>query len=562
MEASGMMQEPIPEYTPIEEGELGGFAPEPEPPKAEPWPEPQPLPGLLPIAPEMPKRIIPAQFQNFISDIADRMQIATEVPATALIAALSSVVGRTLGIFPKRADSWLVVPNTWGFVAARSGMLKSPAIEAAVMPLGILARTARIQHEQQRREYAADAEISDARIESVKKEIGAIIKGGRESELPGAKQKLIELQLQAENQKPIERRYKINDGTIEKILELIVENPRGLFVYRDELSGWWRSLDKAGREMDRAFYLESWNGTGSFTMDRIGRGTTHVDGLCLSVFGGIQPGKLQDYISDALEGTANDDGLVQRFQLGVWPEPPKVWNLIDRAPDRAAKDRVARIFEIIDTLNPEALGLRADYGIPALHFDDEAQRLFNDWLTNLQRRLLQGEGSPALESHLAKYRSLMPSLALLFHLAEWADNQIGTMFTPLSAVSIEAARQAAAWCDYMELHARKIYAGTLNPELQKAHIILQKIDQGKIKDGTSVRDVYRSGWTGLNDRDLVTQGLLLLAEHNYLRLVSLKGDTGRASDTILLNPKRGNNAATISGLLIPAQNFEPSRIEL
>ena len=35
-------------------------------------------------------------------------------------------------------------------------------------------------------------------------------------------------------------------------------------------------------------YLESWNGYGSFTTDRIGRGTVHVDGLCLSIFGGIQ----------------------------------------------------------------------------------------------------------------------------------------------------------------------------------------------------------------------------------------------------------------------------------
>jgi hypothetical protein len=529
---------------PIEEEEiLGNFTSEPEG-KSEPWAEIAALPSLLPEVPEMPSEIIPMQFRDFVADIADRMQIAVEVPAVSIIAALSSVVGRSIGIFAKRHDAWLVVPNLWGFVAARSGMLKTPAIDESTRPLGILAHNARLHHEQMQREYSADAEISNARIEAVKKEIGAIIKNGRESELPAAKQKLIELQRQAENQKPIERRYRVNDATTEKLLELIVENPRGLFVYRDELAGWLRGLDKIGREMDRAFYLESWNGTGSFTSDRIGRGTTHVEGLCLSIFGGIQPGKLQDYINDALEGTGNDDGLVQRFQLAVWPESPKVWNLIDRSPDKAAKDRASRIFEILDSFNPTALRVPLHYEIPALHFDDAAQNLFNDWLTRLQGRLLQGDVSPALESHLSKYRSLMPSLALLFHLADWADCQLQNHLQDIPPVSIEAARLAASWVDYLELHARKIYAGSLNPDLQAAHLLMQKIQQEKIKDGMSIRDIYRNHWAGLDNKERVMQGLLLLADHGHLRLEIVKSEEGRpASDVIRINPSIGGNHA-------------------
>jgi putative DNA primase/helicase len=527
--------------------ELGGYAPEPEPTPApepeqkqeSPWPDISPLPSLLPEAPEMPEKIIPASFRDYVSDISERMQVAVEVPAVSIIVALSSVVGRSIGIYPKRHDSWIVIPNIWGFVAARSGMLKTPAIEEATKPLGVLAHNARMQHEANTAESQVDEEISSARIGAVKIKITKAAKDEDETELRSLKDELLKLQRQADSEKPIERRYRVNDATTEKLLELLVDNSRGLLVHRDELSGWLRGLDKVGREMDRAFYLESWNGYGSFTTDRIGRGTAHVDGLCLSIFGGIQPAKLAAYVSDALNSTSNDDGLIQRFQLSVYPEVPKVWNLVDRDPDKIARDRAIRVFEILDRYNPAVLGVSLSYSdIPVIHFDDDAQELFNDWLTNLQRRILQGEGSPAFESHLAKYRSLMPSLALLFHLADWANSQMEMALLDIPAVSLQSAKLAASWTEYLELHARKIYAGALNPELQAAHLILQKIEQGKVKNGNSVRDIYRNQWTGLQSKEQVFQGLLLLAECGYLKLVSVKGDEGRpSSDVISINPK-------------------------
>ncbi len=37
-----------------------------------------------------------------------------------------------------------------------------------------------------------------------------------------------------------------------------------------------RQRGKEGREVDRAFYLEAWNGTNSYSVDRIGRGAPRV----------------------------------------------------------------------------------------------------------------------------------------------------------------------------------------------------------------------------------------------------------------------------------------------
>src|SRR5438067_2294124 len=76
-----------------------------------------------------------------------------------------------------------------------------------------------------------------------------------------------------------ERRYWTQDSTVEKLGIRLQDNPRGLLIVRDELSGWLHGLEKQGREGDRQFYLEAWNGTGSFTVDRIERGTLHIPAL-------------------------------------------------------------------------------------------------------------------------------------------------------------------------------------------------------------------------------------------------------------------------------------------
>ena len=40
----------------------------------------------------------------------------------------------------------------------------------------------------------------------------------------------------------------VNDSTVEKLGELLNENPNGLLVFRDELTGFLRQLDRDGHE--------------------------------------------------------------------------------------------------------------------------------------------------------------------------------------------------------------------------------------------------------------------------------------------------------------------------
>ena len=114
---------------------------------------------------------------------------------------------------------------------------------------------------------------------------------------------------------------------------MLRDNPFGLLIMRDELAGLLASWEKEGREGDRAFYLEAWNGSSSFDTDRIGRGSIRIPNLCASIFGGIQPDKLTMYLEQAANSLAND-GMLQRFQLLVYPDPVP-WRYVDQFPNKA-----------------------------------------------------------------------------------------------------------------------------------------------------------------------------------------------------------------------------------
>src|SRR5262249_14186544 len=137
--------------------------------------------------------------------------------------------------------------------------------------------------------------------------------------------------------RPLERRYLVNDVTIERLGELMAESPNGLMQFRDELIGLLRTLDRQGHESDRGFLLESWNGLGSFTFDRIGRGKIHIPYACLSLFGTIQPGPLSKYLRGSISGE-EADGFIPRFQVLMYPDPPAKFVNIDRYPETEAKN--------------------------------------------------------------------------------------------------------------------------------------------------------------------------------------------------------------------------------
>jgi hypothetical protein len=245
-----------------------------------------------------------------------------------------------------------------------------------------------------------------------------------------------------------------------------------------------------------------------------------------------------EYVKSALSGSAADDGLIQRFQLAVWPDALGEWKNIDRWPNTTARERANDIYERLDTLAAETVGAhQGPHDVtPAIRFCEDAQRLFNEWRAELEKTLRANnmENTPALESHLAKYRSLMPSLALVFHLVDVVEGKVE------GPVSREAALLSWKWCDYLHTHARKIYAEEIQGELIGAHALLHKIKHNDVFDGDTLRDIVRNGWADLNTTEKVEAAASALEKLNWLKIVTEKPEGkrgGRPKIFLRLNPK-------------------------
>ncbi|VEJ45439.1 Uncharacterised protein [Bartonella vinsonii] len=58
----------------------------------------------------------------------------------------------------------------------------------------------------------------------------------------------------------VKRRLIVNDVTVEKLGELLKENPRGLLLVRDELASFLANLERKEYQSERSFYLTAFNG--------------------------------------------------------------------------------------------------------------------------------------------------------------------------------------------------------------------------------------------------------------------------------------------------------------
>jgi hypothetical protein len=484
------------------------------------WPEPEPLAETLPDVAQFDLELMPESFRPLVKDVAERMQVPLDFPAVAAIATLAGVTNRRAVIQPKRNDdTWTVVPNLWGGIVASPGMLKSPIINCMTQPARAIESEWRKVHEDEEQTYGAALESQKLEIAAWEQEYKKAAKKRDSKERP-AKPEFSLVQ-------PVLRRLVTSDATFESLHVLLSENPAGLFVLRDELTGWLAGLERQGREQERAFFLECWNGDAAHTIDRIGRGSVFVPHACVSLFGGIQPGRLRPYLADALRDGPSDDGLMQRFQLLVWPDKPPASQYIDRKPDADALERTAEVYRRIAALDAEN-PLR-------LKFDNEAQALFQQWLTDLVKRIREDDLTPAMQAHLAKYRSLMPSLALLFALADGHTDCV-----PLSQTKL-----ACDWCEYLETHANRMYSAQARPEQQAAIALSKRLAKGwKREDGAfTVRDVYHNHWSKLNYPDEARGALLVLEEYGWVRRETDAQTTGRPSEIYRINPRIGGTHA-------------------
>lgn len=144
---------------------------------------------------------------------------------------------------------------------------------------------------------------------------------------------------------PTRQLFKTNETSSQSTTLVQNETERSILVFRDELSGLLVKCNREGGQDERVYFLEGWNGAGSYTGFKIGRGLIDAKKICISLLAGIQRQVKTVSVS------SHASGVLQRLLLAVWPNEPKSGQNVDTYPYKEAATQ--SVFDISTLAVPQ-----------------------------------------------------------------------------------------------------------------------------------------------------------------------------------------------------------------
>lgn len=513
-------------------------APEYEP--IDTWAAPEKIEVQSIKAAALTEQDVPVYLRDYVFSEAAQMETLPEFLFVDLLTAIGSLIGGDCAVKPKKNSDWCAYALSWGMKVGAPGSNKSAPYSAVKGLLAPLQARADEAYSKQLAPYLADKNEYDAKKKAIEKAreaaANALISGDKEQAnrptMESLKQQELELKVPVP---PAKKSYGYDAATYQKVHELCVDNPRGLYLNKDELSSLFTYLNDPKNDDARTFYLEAANGNQPYVMHTIGRGSTNAERCNVVIGGGMQPDKLAPVIRAAING--GNDGLLLRFRNIVWPDVT-ITEPTDLAPNLKARESIKAILSEIDQLNYLQAGAQVVSGccVPAFAFDSQAQAMFDAWRQDLKLSQLAASeaGNGLYAEYLAKCKSYVPTLALINHILEIAS---GGEFRKESypTIGADSVTQAITTAKFFRSHAEKILALGSKSATDIEVSLAKRILNGDLKDGFTVRDISRKCWSGLKEDRDIQSACEYLSSLNWLRREERSG-TGRPTQKYSINP--------------------------
>lgn len=364
-----------------------------------------------------PLDIFPKEIQYYILECNNKLDSNIDYMGCSLLWLISVCVGNSFEIEVKRG--WNENGVIWVAVVGKAGIGKTPSINNIIFPLNKL-------NFKEIKRYHIQLEQYNYYMSLPKKE----------------KEEL------TEPQKPIKTQFIANDITLEALVDLHQESDNAVGVFKDELAGWFKDMNKYRAGSDLEFWLSCWSGK-SVSLNRMTRAGSFIEKPFIPVLGGIQPSIFNQFSTDENK----DNGFLDRMLL-TFPDA-KVdsynENELHYSDIQWYSDTITNFFQ---TLKSKLLKRDNEGRIQTQlsKFDKVAKiewkRIFNK-ITEHQNNEDENE---YLKSMYPKQKSYIPRFALLIHLFSSAfEDNVNSM-----EISKESILKAERLSDYFVMNAKKI----------------------------------------------------------------------------------------------------------
>lgn len=474
-----------------------------------------------------PVDALPAMIRRFVVEGAQAIGCVPAFVALPVLSVLASAIGSTRRIRLKK--TWTEPCVVWAAIVARSGTLKSPALDLPLDPVRRRQRETFRDHETARKQYDEDKLKHERELARWKKEKG--------NTSPPEKP-----------QPPTCERSICSDLTIEALACLLQDSPRGLLLARDELAGWVGGFDayrsKKGPGGDSAHWLEM-HRAGYLLVDRKtgDRKTIAVPRAAVSICGTIQPGIL----SDVLGREHFENGLAARLLLAMPPRQAKRWTE-NELSENARVGFESIYFGLLDLQHRDDIEEPTPVDVPLSPDGRAAWIEFYDAHGKEQDAVVSDD----LAAAFAKLEGYAARLALIFHLvrAVEGDSALANV-DAVDAASVTAGVTVARWFCH---ETSRVYAALAeSPEDRDQRELLAWISQ---RGGlVSIRDLQR-GQRRFKTSDDARAAIDALVEAGHGEWVEIKPSKtgGRPSRCFKIAPRIDG---TIPPMTVRDAGFRP-----
>jgi hypothetical protein len=401
-----------------------------------------------------PIDIFPENIQLYILESAKTLGLSIDYMGCSFMWLLSVIVGNSLKLEVK--TGWVENATVWISLVGKAGIGKTPSINQMIRPLEVINNT---HIRRYIKEYSkwVDYEKKDKKEKEHSEEV----------------------------RKPKKTQFIVNDITLEALVDLHEENKNAVGVFKDELAGWFKDMNKYRAGSDLEFWLSCWSGK-AVSMNRKTAKSSFVDKPHIPVLGGIQPSIFDQFNTEENKENGFTDRMLITF--------PDLY--VDSYNEKELDDRIIMwydeyIVNFFNVVKKEWVKFNQEDDIEPIKaiLSPKAKiewvRIFNK-ITEMQNSDAENE---YMKSMLPKQKSYIPRFALLLN-AIWSYD-IQQNDGSYSLIGKDAMLRAEKLSDYFINMSKKVKIESQDKKDMK-YII--KADQSK-----SPFDQFKSLYTQNKD---------------------------------------------------------------
>jgi len=365
---------------------------------------------------EFPLGIFPESIQHYISTCNSTLNSSVDYLGCSFMWLASMIIGNSFKVEVK--NGWYESAVLWLILVGKAGIGKTPSIDNIIFPLNKI------------NSFLIKKYIKD--VEKYQYYQGLDKKEKMQHE---------------EVRKPINEQFLVNDITIEALIQLHSTNDNGIGVFKDELAGWIKDMNKYRAGSDLEHWLSSWSGKSIF-FNRKSVESDFVQKPFMPVLGGIQPTIFDSFYTN----DNKDSGFIDRMLMSYPDLKVDKYNTNEMPTGLLDwyENEVIRFFHNIKNnfLNYSREG---DLLHNVVKFSDDSkiewERIFNK-ITTAQNSMHESE---YLKSMYPKQKSYIPRFALILNMI-WFHFE-GSDHTIITKESILRAEKLS---DYFVNMAKKV----------------------------------------------------------------------------------------------------------